>query len=254
MIAKVGNDIFGKETVSSLNKAGVNTSSILVSDSYPSGVALINVDEKGENSISVASGANGALSPSDIEAAAAEIAEAGIVLMQLETPVETITRAAEIAKQHGVTVVLNPAPAPVNPLPDNLLKNIDIIIPNKTEAESLTGVIIDTPGREHIAGTILASKGIPTTVITLGSRGAVVCQGEKQERIEPFKVKAIDTTAAGDTFCGAFCVAYTEGKSTIESLNFAKYAAAISVTRIGAQQSCPSRDEVESLIKATNAS
>lgn len=244
-VAKIGNDIFGNQTIDSLRHAGVDTSKITASPQLPSGVALINVDAKGENSISVASGANADLSPADIDNAAGTIAGAAVVLMQLETPIETIIHAAETAKRNGVTVVLNPAPAPSSPLPDELLRNIDIIIPNKTEAEIITGVTLDAPGSELLALKSLESKGIGTVIFTLGSRGAVLCHQGECEEVPAVKVKAVDTTAAGDTFCGAFCVALTEGKTIREAIAFGNRAAAISVTRPGAQQSTPLRSELE---------
>ncbi|MCM1448934.1 MAG: ribokinase [Clostridiales bacterium] len=247
-IAKVGNDIFGRQTLEELKKAGVDTSHVLVSDEYPSGVALINVDENGENSISVASGANRALSPADIEKAADVIAESSILLMQLETPIETITRAAEIAKKNGVTVILNPAPAPQAPLPDSLLANIDIIIPNKTEAEIISGISLDSADGELAAIKALAGKGVATTIITLGSKGSLLCNDNNCEKIPAMKVTAVDTTAAGDTFCGSFCVAYTEGADLHEAIKFATRASAISVTRAGAQQSAPTRREIDAFI------
>jgi len=247
-ITKIGNDIFGRQTIGELQKAGVDTSWVLVSDEYPTGVALINVDENGENSITVAPGANGALSCADIDAASDIIASAGVLLLQLETPVDTITRAAEIAKRNNVTVVLNPAPAPSEPLPDELLRNVDILIPNKTEAEIISGVSLSTHGNGPEAIRSIVKKGVSTVIITLGSKGALLYHDDICEEIAALKVKAVDTTAAGDTFCGAFCVAYTEGNDMLGAIDFANHAAAISVTRIGAQQSIPTRAEVESQI------
>jgi len=244
-VAKIGNDIFGSHTIEELKKSGVDTSQVSVSAEYPSGVALINVDDKGENSISVASGANGALCRSDIDAASDVIASAGVLLMQLETPIDTITYAAELAKRNGVTVVLNPAPAPSEPLPDALLRNVDVVIPNKTEAEILSGVSIEACGSELQAINAIAAKGISTTIITLGSKGALLYDGRGCEVVDAIKVDAVDTTAAGDTFCGAFCVAFTEGADMLDAIRFANHAAAISVTRKGAQQSTPLRSEVE---------
>lgn len=244
-IAKVGNDVFGSQTIEMLKHHGIDTRHVSVSETYPSGVALINVDTKGENSISVASGANGALSIADIERAEETIAEADVLIAQLETPIPTITRAAQIAKKHGVTVILNPAPAPTAPLPNELLANVDILIPNKTEAEIISGIAITDESSELAAIDSMAGKGINTIIITLGPKGALICQNKNYIEIPSLKVKAVDTTAAGDTFCGAFCVALTEGASLEEAVTFGNRAAAISVTRQGAQQSTPTRDEVE---------
>lgn len=245
-IGKVGDDVFGHQTVEMLTSLGIDTRFLGVSATEPSGVALINVDEHtAENSISVASGANGAIRPADIDAAEEVIASASLILMQLEIPIDTVTYAAKMAKRHGVTVVLNPAPAPSEPLPEELLENVDIIIPNKTEAEVITGIAIDTPQDELRAIRSLHSKGISTVIFTLGSKGALLCQNGDCEEVPSFKVKAVDTTAAGDTFCGALCVGLSEGKEMRPAMIFANQAAAISVTRKGAQQSVPTRAEVD---------
>lgn len=245
-IGKVGDDVFGHQTVEMLTSLGIDTRFLGVSATEPSGVALINVDEHtAENSISVASGANGAIRPADIDDAEEVIASASLILMQLEIPIDTVTYAAKMAKRHGVTVVLNPAPAPSEPLPEELLENVDIIIPNKTEAEVITGIAIDTPQDELRAIRSLHSKGISTVIFTLGSKGALLCQNGDCEEVPSFKVKAVDTTAAGDTFCGALCVGLSEGKEVRPAMIFANQAAAISVTRKGAQQSVPTRAEVD---------
>ena len=245
-IGKVGDDVFGHQTVEMLTSLGIDTRFLGVSATEPSGVALINVDEHtAENSISVASGANGAIRPADIDAAEEVIASASLILRQLEIPIDTVTYAAKMAKRHGVTVVLNPAPAPSEPLPEELLENVDIIIPNKTEAEVITGIAIDTPQDELRAIRSLHSKGISTVIFTLGSKGALLCQNGDCEEVPSFKVKAVDTTAAGDTFCGALCVGLSEGKEVRPAMIFANQAAAISVTRKGAQQSVPTRAEVD---------
>lgn len=245
-IGKVGDDVFGHQTVEMLTSLGIDTRFLGVSATEPSGVALINVDEHtAENSISVASGANGAIRPADIDDAEEVIASASLILMQLEIPIDTVTYAAKMAKRHGVTVVLNPAPAPSEPLPEELLENVDIIIPNKTEAEVITGIAIDTPQDELRAIHSLHSKGISTVIFTLGSKGALLCQNGDCEEVPSFKVKAVDTTAAGDTFCGALCVGLSEGKEMRPAMIFANQAAAISVTRKGAQQSVPTRAEVD---------
>lgn len=243
-IAKVGDDIFGKQTIEKLKSAGVETTDVGVTKEYPSGVALINVDESGENSIAVASGANAALLPADIDAAESAIASAAIMIMQLEIPVETVVHAAKVAKRHGVTVVFNPAPAPRKALPAELLANVDIIIPNKTEAETITGIEITDDDTALKAILAMHGFGIKTVIFTLGSKGALVCENGDCELVPSFKVKAVDTTAAGDTFCGALCVALAEGMTLHRAAEFANKAASIAVTRMGAQQSIPYRDEI----------
>lgn len=243
-VAKVGNDIFGRQTLELLSKLGIDTSHVSVSDAYPSGVALINVDASGENSIAVASGANGHLTPADIDAAEQSIAEAALVILQLETPVETVAHAARIAKKHGVRVILNPAPAPKQPLPASLLADVDIIIPNKTEAELISGIEITDEASELRAINAIHAMGVKTVIFTLGSKGALVCEQGDCVLVPSFKVEAVDTTAAGDTFCGALCVGLSEGMPMHDAIKFANKAASITVTRMGAQQSIPTRSEV----------
>ncbi len=242
-IGKIGNDIFGKQTVEMLGKLGIDTTHVTISD-RPSGVALINVDASGENSIAVASGANADLTPADIDAAENDIANAALIIMQLESPLETVEYAAKVAKKHGVTVILNPAPAPAQPLSASLLENVDIIIPNKTEAEIISGIEISDEESEQRAINAIHAMGIKTVIFTLGSKGALLCEDGTSQLIPTFKVKAIDTTAAGDTFCGAFCVAISEGRPIRDAILFANRAGSISVTRMGAQQSIPTRDEI----------
>lgn len=244
-IAKVGNDVFGRQTLGQFMQAGISTEYISVSNEYASGVALINVDDEAENCITVASGANSVLSKSDIDKAREVISAADIMLLQLEIPIDTVTYAAGMAKELGLKVVLNPAPAPKLPLPAELLRNVDILIPNRTEMEIVAGVL---PGSDPVQTTnILTGYGVDTVVVTLGSKGSLVCQNGECDEIGPFKVNAEDTTAAGDTFCGAFCVALAEGADVKEAALFGNLAASITVTRIGAQQSIPTREEIELL-------
>lgn len=211
----------------------------------PSGVALINVDKKGENCIVVASGANGTLSVDDIQRAESTIKQASIVIMQLETPIESVTYAAKMAKKDGITVILNPAPAPTQQLPDDLLANVDILIPNVTEAEIISGMHITDDESAKEAIRYISSKGIKTVIITMGAKGALAYENNKFTHIPAFKVEAVDTTAAGDTFCGGLCVALSEGKNLKDAIIFASKASSISVTRMGAQVSIPLRKEIQ---------
>lgn len=244
-IGKVGDDLFGRQTREQLSGEGIDVAHLGTAAHCASGVALINVDAEGENSISVASGANAQLSPADIDAAEELIADAAIVLMQLEVPVATVTHAAKIAKKHGVMVVLNPAPAPSTPLPDELLENVDIMIPNRTELELISGM----PCTASVTAAVerMGALGVPTLVITLGSAGAMICRGGESTLVPSFKVMAVDTTAAGDTFCGGLCVALSEGKNIDEAVLFGNLAASLTVTRAGAQQAIPTRAEVDSV-------
>ncbi len=245
LVCKVGEDLFGSNAIAIFEKEGINTSFIYKSSDKPSGIALINVDKNGENCIAVASGANGELSVDDIKSVKKEIEEASYLLLQLEIPVETVLFAAKLAYEAGTKVILNPAPAPKSPLPEELFKYIDIIIPNETETQLITNVkITDIESAETAMNKIL-DKGVKNIIITMGSRGAVTQENNELIHIPAYKVKAIDTTAAGDTFCGALCVGLTDGLSLCEAIKFASKASSISVTRMGAQSSMPYRKELE---------
>ena len=241
-VGKIGDDIFGKQAVQQLEDEGINVDYVAVDPENPSGVALITVDFKGENSIVVAPGSNGTLSSSDFDKALAELHESEFVLMQLEIPIPTVEHVAQLAAQKGKKVVLNPAPAAH--LSDELLKNLYLITPNETEAELLTGIKVIDQNSALQAASALHEKGVEIVIITMGSAGAFLLVHGKHEIISASKVVAVDTTAAGDTFNGALVVALSEGKSIQESIEFANKAAAISVTRIGAQSSVPYRKEI----------
>jgi ribokinase len=241
-IAKVGNDIFGKEAIRVFKKEGMDVSTVLKDKQLPSGTALITVDDQGENCIVVASGANASLLPADIKKFRSKVQSASILLMQLETPVETILYASSLAAGNKVNIILNPAPA--RALPDELLKNISIITPNEKEAEMLTGVSVHNRSSAEQAALALSKKGIGTVIITLGAKGALVLHKNKFSLIDAPKVKAVDTTAAGDVFNGALAVALSENKSVKDAVKFACRAASVSVTRLGAQASAPYRKEV----------
>ncbi|MBO4592641.1 MAG: ribokinase [Bacteroidaceae bacterium] len=244
-VARLGRDGFGETTLSALQREGINTRYVTLTDGVASGVATITVDSRGENSIVVASGANALLSPEDIDNAAEDIREAAILLMQLETPMPALIKAAQLAKASGVTVVLNPAPYPKQPLPTELLKNVDIIIPNETEAAYMTGVQVTDDDSALAAIRKMQAMGASNAIITVGQHGAYTIVDDKLVRVPAFEVKAVDTTAAGDTFCGALCVALTKGSTLVKAIRFANKAASISVTRRGAQPSVPTAEEVE---------
>jgi ribokinase len=247
-VARVGQDMFGERAVAGFIEHGINVDYVQF-DKSPSGVALIFVGEDGENSIAVGSGANANLSPADVQQANQAIAAADVLIIQLETPLETVQAAAALGAAHGKLVILNPAPA--QPLPDGLLKNVTVLTPNENEAEMLTGVIIDGEGACALAANILLSKGVGAVVITLGSQGAFVASAQSSQLVPGFEAKAVDTTAAGDVFNGALSVALAEGLSMIEAVKFANAAGAIAVTRMGAQPSAPARNEIDNLIGVT---
>lgn len=238
-IAKVGDDLFGRDTAARLKRDGI-APRLVVDKKEPSGTALILVDARGQNVISVALGANGTLSPRDVAPFRKDIEGAAALVMQLETPLETVACAAKVAHDAGVAVILNPAPA--RKLPKSLYPLVDWITPNETEAELLTGVkVVDAASAAKAAG-VLARRGVGHVVITMGSKGAYC--GDCRRVYPCRKVKAVDCVAAGDTFNGAFAVALAEGKSCADAIAFAQKASAISVTRPGAQSSVPYRREI----------
>ncbi len=245
-VARVGNDMFGEQALEGFKQDGINVEYVTKDACAPSGVALIIVDDTGENSIAVASGANGNLCVSDVNAAAESIKGADIVLMQLETPIESIEAASELAVKNGVQVILNPAPA--QPLSDALLKQISILTPNETEAEMLTGMGVQNEADAKKAAQALIDKGVTSVIITLGAAGAYVYSNEFSGMVPGFKVDPVDTTAAGDTFNGTLAVGLAEGKTLSEAVTFANAAAAISVTKLGAQPSAPSKEIIEQFL------
>ena len=242
-IGKTGNDIFGRQSIELFEEEGINTKYLVSDSKHPSGVALITVDKNGENCIVVASGANATLMPADLQKAEAEIKNAAIVLMQLEVPLETVEWVAALAAASGVKVVLNPAPACT--LPPSLMRNISVITPNKTEAEMLSGIQVTNLETAIQAANLIKDKGVETVIITLGTKGALVVTDAIVEMIPAHVVEAVDTTAAGDVFNGALSVALSEGADMVKAVAFACHAAAISVTKMGAQSSAPYRSEVQ---------
>lgn len=241
-VCKVGNDIFGDQALKQFDNEGIDTSFIFTDPELPSGVALINVDAKGENSITVASGANASLSIEEINKASLVFQSGDILLAQLETPIETVAHAIETAANYGLKTILNPAPAAE--LPEEIFRNLFAITPNETEAEILTGVKVIDEDSAHSAADILITKGVKNVIITLGSKGAFLKSDSFEGMIATEKVSAMDTTAAGDCFNGALSVAILEGKTMEDAVAFACKAASISVTRMGAQASMPYRNEL----------
>ena len=238
-IAKVGDDLFGRETAARLRRDSI-VSRLVVDKKEASGTALILVDAKGQNVISVALGANGTLSPKDVAPFKKDIEGAAALVMQLETPLKTVEWAAKVAHDAGVPVILNPAPA--QKLPKSLYPLVDWITPNETEAELLTGVKVVDAASAAKAVAVLKKRGVGHVVITMGSKGAYC--GDCGKVYPCRKVKAVDCVAAGDTFNGAFAVALAEGKTCADAIAFAQKASAISVTRPGAQSSVPYRREL----------
>ena len=240
-ICKVGRDMFGDNAIAHYNKECLDTSGILRSD-LPSGVALIYVDSHAENCIVVASGANGDLTEQDIEASKEAIKDCSILLLQLESPIPSVMKAAKMAHEFGAKVVLNPAPA--CPLPDELFRYVDIFIPNETELSTFSGITVKDIESAEKAAKAMQQKGVGKLIVTMGSKGALICDNGEPVFVPAHKVKAVDTTAAGDTFCGALCVAISEGKSLKEAAEFACAASALTVQKMGAQNSIPFRKDI----------
>jgi len=245
-IARIGDDIFGRQSLEGLVRDGIHIEHIVEDKNSPSGVALIIVGPDGENCIAVASGSNAGLAAADVRKAKAVISSADIVLLQLESPLETVQEAAGIAAAAGVPVILNPAPA--RALSDDILKNVAYLTPNETEAEILTGItLIKSSDLAEAAGMLLA-KGMKAVLITLGAKGVYVASREKQEVVPAFKVIPVDTTAAGDAFNGALAVALAERRPLFEAARMANAAAALATTKMGAQPSLPSRRDIDELL------
>jgi len=241
-ICKVGNDVFGKMALQQFEKEGIQTDFVFTDAEQPSGVALINVDMQGENCITVAPGANAFLSPANIDKASAIFEKNDLILMQLETPLETVEYVVNKFHQTEATIILNPAPA--TPLKEEILKYLTVITPNETEAEILTGISVVNEDGLRKAANILREKGVKNVVITRGSKGAYILSDEFEGMVASVKVEAIDTTAAGDCFNGALAVGLFEKMSLKEAVQFACKAAAASVKKMGAQSSIPYRKEL----------
>ena len=246
LVAKVGDDHYGHEALAGFTRDGIDVAHVSMDKRAPSGVALIFVSAKGENCIAVAESANGRLSRTDVKRAAGAIRSAGMLVLQLEIPLETVGAAAALAASHGVPVILNPAPA--RSLPDDLLKKVTLLTPNESECELLTGIKITSEAAAAKAANALLARGVQTVIITMGKRGAYVATNEERRLVSGFKVEPVDTTAAGDVFNGALAVALVEGQPLPQAVGFANAAAALSVTKEGAQSSAPKRRAVDKFL------
>lgn len=248
-IASVGDDAYGEEALKGYRQDDINTAYVKICKGIPSGVAMITIAESGENAITVAPGANARLNPGDLEEAEEPFQEAAYMLIQLETPLDTVQKAVDICSQLGTKVILNPAPAAM--LSDDILKKVSILTPNETEAESLSGIVVTDEHTAAEAAEVLHGRGIDTVIITMGSGGAYLSdRGSGVGKIVPgFSVQAKDTTAAGDVFNGQLAVSLAEGKALEMAVLEAHGAAALSVQKLGAQSSIPRREETLNFIE-----
>ncbi len=243
MVANLGEDIFGDQAIARLQAEGIDCTHIGRDANQPSGVALISVDESGENHIVVAPGANGTLTEQQVEAALASIPAGSIVLLQLEIPLATVSHGIALAHENGCRVILDPAPAQA--LPEEMLQGLYLLTPNETEAEILTGMAVDDPDSATQAAERLLQAGAENVAVTLGARGVLLANDQGSELITAPSVKALDTTAAGDCFNGSVAVGLAGGSRLRDAMAFACKAASISVTRMGAQDSMPYSHEID---------
>lgn len=247
MVGRIGNDMFGESLRISLKEVGINIRHVTCDSNASTGVAIIVVEDSGQNSIVVSSGANKHVSLKDISQAEDVIQSADLLLLQLEIPLPAVYKAAQLARHHGVSVVLNPAPA--QPLPADLLSMVDILIPNETETTILSGCEVDTDDGIEKAAAELRQSGVMIVIMTRGSRGSILITDNEVTNFPAFQIKPVDTTAAGDAFVSSFAVAFAEGKSLHEAVRFGNAAGALTSMKLGAQPSMPSRGELGGFIQ-----
>ena len=244
MVGRVGSDSFGPTLIQNLQNNKVDTNLVQISDSA-TGTAIIVVDSSGQNSIVLSPGANDKVTPADVDAVSFQ--DGNMLLLQLEIPLETVIHAANVAHQNGLRVILNPAPA--RSLPDSLLADVDILVPNESELKLLSGQsVTDIDSAASAARTVLA-KGVKTVIVTLGSNGALLVTDERIAHIPTFSVEVVDTTAAGDAFIGGLAAALLKGKALEEAVRYGNASGALAATKFGAQPSLPTQDEVEQLLR-----
>jgi ribokinase len=243
MVGRVGSDSFGPFLVENLKSNQVDTSHVTV-DNSATGTAIIVVDANGQNSIVLSPGANGNVSPADVDSAS--FSDFGLLLLQLEIPIPTVLHAAQQARANGLTVILNPAPA--KSLPAELISTVDILIPNESELTLLTGLPVNDAASAEKAAKEILKQGVKTVIVTLGSKGALLVTSTQVTQVDTYKVNVVDTTAAGDAFIGGFASAMLSGRSLEDSVRYGCACGALATTKFGAQPSLPTREEVEKFI------
>ncbi|CAN5249441.1 ribokinase [soil metagenome] len=251
MIGKVGDDAYGQILLDTLKENGVNTEGMSKDSAQTTGIANIWVGPSGENSIVIVPNANNAMTPLYVASQKALLNDAKVLLLQLEIPTETVIEAAKLARAEGLTVILNPAPAPENGLPAELLQNVDVIVPNETEAHLLTGINPTTPELAHKCALKLIEMGPKGVILTLGERGAMILESanpDKPQTVSAFKVAVVDSTAAGDAFCGTLAMRLAKGDSLVEAAKYGCAAGSLACTKAGAVPSLPGLAELENLI------
>jgi ribokinase len=248
MVGRLGHDDFGRQLLTNLQAAGVQTDGVVVDESTSSGVAVITVDDAGENNIIIIAGANGRLNETDVERLRRRLPRAAALLMQLEIPIATVQLAAQAAHSAGVPVILDPAPA--QDIPRELYPLIDIMTPNQLEASQLVGFPIDGEEAARQASAELQQRGVSTVMVKLGDRGVFCATPEETFFVPAFSVQAVDTVAAGDAFNGALAVALAEGRPLQEAVVWGAAAGALSATKAGAQPSLPNRETFEVFLQA----
>ncbi|MCD6487946.1 MAG: ribokinase [Desulfurococcales archaeon] len=248
MVGRVGNDIFGEKLIENFRKNNVDTKYMEVDKTTHTGIAFILLDEKtGENMITVAPGADYNVSAKDVDNAMDAISRSDILLLQLEIPIDTVVYAAKRAWEKGVRVILNPAPAAS--LPDEIYRYIHVLTPNRVEASLLTNINIESREDAVKAGKLLIDKGVDYVIITLGAEGSMVISKDFVRHIPAYKVEVVDTTGAGDAFNAALAVSLAEGKDIVEACRIANAAAALQITKLGAQSGLPTREELEEFLR-----
>jgi len=248
MVGRVGNDDFGRALLNNLRSVNINTDFVTIDPDAATGIALITVEDSGENNIVLASGSNMRLSVTDIEAAEEAIAQADVVLFQLESPVPTVEAGLKLAKKRGVATLLNPAPA--QPLSDALLSCVDILVPNETETALLTGRPVATIAQIEEAAEHLRRTGVGTVIVTLGERGAFLCSAEGNAMFPAYPIEPVDTTAAGDAFVAGFAVAWADTGDLKAAIPWGNAAGALAAMKLGAQPSLPTRSEWEAFYRS----